>query len=646
MKPTIKASWSISLLRLLAALSCFCLAAAWLETLAVPSSIAHITTAQMLVTGQRPFSPPSSTIEADTLAGTWTTVDLPHPFDANLAPPASVSGEPIPMSTTWYRLSLEGRLPQGKTTHLYLVRWQALGQITIYGDGHLLHRSIGAPAWNFLRNSALLIPLNQTAEVPPPKQILIRIDNVPGSTGSISSLYASDTDTLYTRYWMHDWLENQLILMGHSAFLAVGIFSLAVWLFGRREPLYILLIAIATLATVRRWQFFLALDKLPISDQWLAWIALNAPLWQIIFLHHFLVLLHGYKRPWLSVVLFLFALAVSCITLPWLYTQLILSVLNLKLFFSAFAVAFVVISFNALDAWRSRSQEARLLVAWIFIAMLLAMHDFLHKEYQTNMEGIYLLPLAPIGLFAVMMYIIFRRYLGAIGEVERVNAGLAQRLQDREDALKISHERLREIGQREVLSQERQRLMQDMHDGLGSSLITALRKAEHGRMDEAELAQVLKGCIDDLKLAIDSMEPVEADLLLLLATFRYRLGPRLESTGIKLCWEVNSIPDLDWLNPNSALHILRILQEAFTNIIKHTHASEIRVATRAEKDHVVVTVSDNGQGFSVADALKSGGKGLSNQMRRAQSISGEIGWEFDDSGTHMSLRLPVNPKRE
>ena len=204
-----------------------------------------------------------------------------------------------------------------------------------------------------------------------------------------------------------------------------------------------------------------------------------------------------------------------------------------------------------------------------------------------------------------------------------------------------SHQRLREIELRQTLSQERQRLMQDIHDGLGSSLTSALRVVEHGHIDETEVAQVLKGCIDDLKLAIDSMEPVEADLLLLLATLRFRLGPRLESTGIALRWEVQDIPALDWLDPKNSLHILRILQEAFTNIIKHTNATEIRVATGADADGIMVTITDNGQGFAVERALKSGGKGLPNQMRRAQSIGAEVKWDSDDSGTRLTLRLPI-----
>jgi signal transduction histidine kinase len=205
-----------------------------------------------------------------------------------------------------------------------------------------------------------------------------------------------------------------------------------------------------------------------------------------------------------------------------------------------------------------------------------------------------------------------------------------------------SHARLREIEQRQTLAQERQRLMQDMHDGLGSSLVSALRAVEHGRLDEVEVAQVLKGCIDDLKLAIDSKESVEADVLLLLATLRFRLGPRLESSGIALRWDVKNVHPLQWLDPKNALHILRILQEAFTNIIKHTHANEIRVATRVDHGWVTITVADNGSGFVFEVALQGGGgKGLSNQLNRAESIGAELLWNSSPAGTCLTLRLPL-----
>lgn len=204
-----------------------------------------------------------------------------------------------------------------------------------------------------------------------------------------------------------------------------------------------------------------------------------------------------------------------------------------------------------------------------------------------------------------------------------------------------SHAKLRKIEHQQTLDNERQRLMQDMHDGLGSSLISALRVVERGNMNDAELAVVLKGCIDDLKLAIDSMEPVDNSLLLLLATLRFRLGPRLESAGIKLQWKIENIPTLDWLDPRSALHILRILQEAIANIIKHTSATEVDISTSIEDDYVLVTVEDNGGGFDVVKALDSMGKGLSGQRDRAAAIDADITWQSNEAGTSVCLKLPI-----
>ncbi|MEJ7807683.1 MAG: hypothetical protein WKG03_17385 [Telluria sp.] len=50
-------------------------------------------------------------------------------------------------------------------------------------------------------------------------------------------------------------------------------------------------------------------------------------------------------------------------------------------------------------------------------------------------------------------------------------------------------------------------------------------------------------------------------LLVLLATLRYRLLPRLQGSALQVRWEVIDVPLLEWLYPRSALHVLRILQE-------------------------------------------------------------------------------------
>ena len=152
------------------------------------------------------------------------------------------------------------------------------------------------------------------------------------------------------------------------------------------------------------------------------------------------------------------------------------------------------------------------------------------------------------------------------------------------------------------------------------------------------MALVLRECIEDLKLTVDSLEPVEADLLLLLATLRYRLAPRLEGSGLRLRWEVVDVPALTWLDPRSALHVLRILQEGISNTLQHASATELRVATGEAEGGVFVLLVDNGQGFQAKERT---GHGLSNMARRAHAIGGTVAWEAVPGGTQFRLWLPL-----
>jgi signal transduction histidine kinase len=269
-------------------------------------------------------------------------------------------------------------------------------------------------------------------------------------------------------------------------------------------------------------------------------------------------------------------------------------------------------------------------IPWLFIAFAVPQSLLFSIKLLLLQETTYL----------VMSMSILAYFLVMFGHVMNTSKAVRTSIKLRFD-LADSQAKFREVERKQTLDNERQRLIQDMHDGLGSSLISALRVVERGNMNDAELALVIKGCIDDLKLAIDSMEPVDKSLLLLLATLRFRLGPRLESAGIQLTWQVENIPTIDWLDPKSALHILRILQEAIANIIKHTSATKVTVTITVDGHFVIVKVQDNGPGFDVTKALQARGKGLSGQKRRARDIGAQIDWQSTNAGTSVSLTLPI-----
>lgn len=604
--------------------------------------IVHFDRAEMMVVAPAQYRAPTSTLDLATLAGPWQEVALPHKFDQDSPARMASPGQSAGMATTWYRISLAGAAPAAGPVSLHLLRWQAAGQLAVYGDGVLLYRSPGTPVWNHFRHPALDIALRKTAEAPLPATLLLRLDTYPGAGGAISSVYVGPAAGIYARYAGREWLEYQLPFMMSAAFLAVGLFSFGIWMVRRREPIYFLVFVIAVCTVTRRWHFYAGLEQLAISDQWFGWLTYNALNWQIVALQYFARLLHGRDQRWFNRITLAFAAVMTVVTLPLSALHPGMVLIKPMLYVGPILLGIVMAGRNMWDGWRSRSYEARLLGGWMVLSLGFGTYDWFKVKYQFDIEGFFLTPYATMAMFIVITYIMFRRYVLAVAETERSREYLQVRLREREQELAESYGRLREAEKSHTLSMERQRMMQDMHDVLGLSLIGALRMVERGKLDEREVAQILSACIDDLKLAIDSLEPVDADLLLLLATLRFRLGPRLEAAGIKLVWQVETVPALPWLDPRHALHILRILQEAFANIIKHTAATEIVVSTAAAGDSVSVAVADNGAGFSVELGLAQGGKGLRNQMRRAEAIGAEIRWQSAAHGTCMTLHLPLS----
>ncbi|MBS4097491.1 MAG: sensor histidine kinase [Sulfuricella sp.] len=633
-----RASWiSLGLAALFVAL----LAGA--QALETPTSYLHITRAEVLSEETRGFMPPPYALAALEPRGEWTARELPHA--PRLHHPTGGLPQPDAALTQiiWYKVTTGDLAPIPAPHYLYIPRWKSDGTIAVYGDGRLLYQSHANLQWNG-SNRPLWIALDETAGARPPREIVIRIQHLAGIGGALSSLWVGDGDALRWRYLTRDWLQAQLPFMSSAAFLALGVFSLAVWLKRRGEKLYLLFFVISAAAWIRTLHYHIGLDRLPVSDEWFGWLTVNSLFWLITGTHLFLEQIHQHRQAWLNRAAFAVTIACSILTLP--LPGLPDATLVAPLIYVALlALADMAFAADLWHSWQSRSHNGMLSAGWCLFSTQFGVHDWLLQNNLVSIEGLFLGAYANVGAFFLFTYVMFRRYIDAHAEVERVNASLEERLHQREAELTTIHRHLREVGQRELLNRERQRLLQDMHDGLGSSLVSALRVVEHGQLNENEVAQVLRGCIDDLKLTIDSMEPLDADLLLLLATLRFRLAPRLEASGIALRWQVRDVPPLAWLDQRNALHILRILQEAFTNIIKHTQAHEIRVATEEKSDGVVVTVSDDGQGFDIEQAMRKGGKGLTNQLRRAEAIGAKVSWESSGAGTCFSLWLPAKGGR-
>lgn len=443
--------------------------------------------------------------------------------------------------------------------------------------------------------------------------------------------------------------DLQLLSAGFA--IAVAGFCFLVWLGRRFYPNILVVLAIVP-GLAWTWYLPPVLAGTPTTNGFEAFL-LSCAAWQLAAIHFYWAFLHGRRQRWMERGQRSFnsrlrapefwqqggrldrAMLVACVVAP--LAAIASAAVDAPAAYPVVAVALLAIACGLAETTntvRSGNWHAQAFAVAFWLSALLFLADALRAVPP------WLSPYSPFLLAAAIGISMGRNLVTSRTEAEELNASLERQLRAREAELAESYAKLREAERWQTLGEERRRLTQDMHDGLGSSLVSALRVVEGGRLSKAELEDVLRGCIDDLKLTIDSMEPVEADLLLLLATLRFRLGPRLAGAGITLHWEVIEVPKLDWLDPRNSLHILRILQEAFANTLKHTQASEIRVATGVSEGGVQVSITDNGAGFDLEAARAKGGKGLSNQSRRAEAIGARVSWESTGGGTRFRLWLP------
>ena len=196
--------------------------------------------------------------------------------------------------------------------------------------------------------------------------------------------------------------------------------------------------------------------------------------------------------------------------------------------------------------------------------------------------------------------------------------------------------------------EERTRLARELHDGLAQDLWFA--KLKHERLipfvpDEqrslaTEVTQALDSAIAEAKQAVVTMRagderdrPLEELMSRAVEEFAHRSGVRADFSAADL---PTSLP------PRTQVEVLRILQEALTNVRKHADATVVRVTAEAQDVTLRLTVIDNGRGFR-PDETSGDGLGVQGMKERARLMGGDLRVVSEPSaGSTVSLYVPIN----
>lgn len=200
---------------------------------------------------------------------------------------------------------------------------------------------------------------------------------------------------------------------------------------------------------------------------------------------------------------------------------------------------------------------------------------------------------------------------------------------------------------------ERERIARELHDGVSQMLICARHTLERAAatpcIDSQQRATLLAQGLRQLDEAIVEIRRVSHGYKSILLTGR-DFTEALKLLGSEFAGRTRIQLDLDsvdasvdkMLNTSAKGSLLRIAQEALTNVQRHSGASRVQLAVQPCTDHVELRVVDNGGRARACNGGSSTrpGIGISNMQERAAALGGSLSVRFTGSQTEVVARVP------
>lgn len=424
--------------------------------------------------------------------------------------------------------------------------------------------------------------------------------------------------------------------------LLMGLLSLHLWR-TLNERLF-LLMAVAALAHSVRLALSVSLEP-PLSFGWYFYLHRLAFTWYVGFFLLFVAELLAF-RDRLVHGLAWFLIGVGPFWLAWtLHTQ---DYDLYRIWAGAMAVcgalSLLSLLFRSLQRGALESDQILVLLVASF-TLATGVRDFL--VVQLNFPGdadLRWTSLGSLALLFTLSWVLAQRATASTREVHRLNQSLAGILAKREAELRQAFDQLRASEQQRAIEGERRRLMRDMHDGLGSQLVQTLNmvRSQKHTLDAGSVESMIHHALEELRLMLDSLEPMEGDLATILGTFRQRIEPALVAAGIELDWQVQDVPALSSLDAQGVMHLFRCMQEIFANVVKHAQARRVCVRTRSDAAHVYLTVTDDGLGMQRPHTKPQAQRGLGNLRARAGKLGAQVRFFDAHPGTGIEFAFPIH----
>jgi len=282
---------------------------------------------------------------------------------------------------------------------------------------------------------------------------------------------------------------------------------------------------------------------------------------------------------------------------------------------------------TCLRFWFKEGAHVALVVSLALFAVMVSFaHDWIPWVLRWGVAPPFTFYLGPSGFVVAMAALLISRFITDYHQESALTLSLRQKVRDQDELLSRKQASIMQLWTDQAVRDERDRIVRELHDGVGGMLSNALALVD----SDSPVRSRLQRSIDELRLVMGAIDE-GADIASLLGTLRPKLNAEVEESGGALKWELEDIPPGIPDNATTGMHLVRIVQECIHNALRHGRATEIRVYM----DVSCLRIEDNGSGFNVEHVTL--GRGLKNMRWRAEQLGGEFALSSSDEGTTISI---------
>ena len=276
---------------------------------------------------------------------------------------------------------------------------------------------------------------------------------------------------------------------------------------------------------------------------------------------------------------------------------------------------------------------------------------FYLMAWLAMLTGVMVLILWNVDLLPTGFFSIYSIQIGSVMDVVLLSLALADRINElrlaREEAMKEA------MAQRVRAERQREAMVRELHDGIGAISTNISILAEKARLfgapkevdtDLATISDLARQGRMEIATFMDCLDEGDQEATAFIAELRFLANQILVSNGISFDFDPQNIKGDVLLSPFVRINIMKIFQEALTNIVKHSKATKTHVKISVDSSQLCLIIKDNGRGLYREQDRAGGGRGISNMKKRANSLGGHV-IMVDEHGVKVRVEVPLVDKK-